>query len=191
MAKLVMKTPTGTKKVGLYDVRPYWLYDRETIRNGDTEKYFFQSPEGKTIADTNLKQFSTIQYGWQFELHAIRVIPNTKVSIADAENLFANTALTLFKEGDVEVFSAPALIFSAGAGLTGAVSTTATDTTIDIVSNGLPTPSAVLRLPVPLLIQGGETFNIRLAFQPAVSLSADSKVYIVLDGILKRPVKGA
>ena len=92
MAKVVVRTPTGRKKIGLYDYRPYWLYDRETINNGDTEKYYFQSPEGKAITDTNLKQFSTIQVGWEFEAHAIRIIPDTDVSTADAEALFKNTA---------------------------------------------------------------------------------------------------
>ncbi len=187
MAKVVVRTPTGKKKIGLYDIRPYWLYDRETIQNGDSEKYFFQSPEGKTLVDTNLKQFSTIQVGWIFEGHAIRVVPDPKISTSDAETLFQNTALSLYKEGDIEVFSAPALLFPAGAGLYGAT----TETSTNIISNGVPTPTSVLKLPVPVIIKGGETFNIRLSFQPSISgLSASTKLYIVIDGILKRPVKG-
>ena len=186
MAKVVVQTPEGKKKVNLYDYRPYWLYDRESITNGSTEKYFFQSPEGKSIVDTNLKQFSTIQVGWRFEVHAIRVIPAVDISTADAEALFTNSALTFYREGDIEVFSAPTMLFPAGAGLYGAT----TETSTNIIANGMPTPQSVLRLPVPILIKGGETFNIRVAWNPAVSLSATTKMYVVLDGILKRPLKG-
>ena len=188
MAKIVTRTPTGRQvKVGLYDYRSYWLYDRETINNGATEVYFFQSPEGKTTADTNLKQFSTIQTGWQFEIHALRVILPPDISTADAEALFANSAITLYKDGDTEVFSAPALMFNAGCGLYGAT----TETSTNIISNGIPSSNAVTKIPVPILIKGGETFNIRLMFNPAVSLSVASiKLWMVLDGILRRPVKG-
>lgn len=187
MAKVKVKTPAGRKvAVGLYDYRSYWLYDTEEITNGQTEAYFFQSPEGKSITETNLKQFSTIQAGWQFEVHAIRVIPPTTISTADAENVFYGSAITLLKEGDIEVFSAPTIIFTAGAGLYGAT----TETSANIISNGLPTPTAVLKLPVPILIRGGETFNIRMLWSPAVSLTAPVKLQMVLDGILRRPVRG-
>ncbi len=188
MAKVVVRTPTGRKRVvRLSDYRPYWLYDKEVITPTTTEVYFFQSPEGKALPDTNLKQFSTIQVGWEFEIHAIRVIPSVKISTADAEELFENSAITFYKEGDIEVFSAPTLLFPAGAGLYGAT----TETNTNILANGVPTPTAVNKLPIPIMIRGGETFNIRMLFQPPPSgLSGNVPVKMVLDGILRRPVKG-
>lgn len=187
-AKIKVRTPTGKEvKVGLYDYRSWWLYDRETINNGDTSVYFFQSPEGKSISDTNLKQFSTIQFGWTLEVHAIRIIPQPSIGRSDLINLFNNMAVTLIREGTEAVFSAPGLIFTAGAGIYGFT----TDTSATIASNGLPTPDAVLKLPVPILIKGGDTFNIRVDWDPAVSLSGPVKVWMVLDGLLKKPVRGS
>ena len=186
MAKVIAKTPEGTKVVKLYDVRQYWLYDTEEISNGDTEKFFFQSPEGKTLAQTNLRQFSTIQFGWTFEVYAIRVIPSIKTSTSNLKNLLDTSVLTFYREGDVEVFTAPTVIFPAGAGIYG--NTTETDTSI--LANGMPTPQAVMGFKTPLIIKGGETFNIRVLWSPAVSLTTDVPLKIVLDGILKRPIKG-
>lgn len=187
MAKITVRTPTGRKvRVGLYDYRSYWLFDTEIIQEGMTEVYFFQSPEGKSAAQTNLKQFSTIQAGWEFEVHAIRVIPEPGISATDAQNLFKNCSLTLLKEGDIEVFAAPAVIFTAGAGVYGFT----TEADKSVISNGLPSPTAINKLPIPILIKGGETFNIRILWSPAVSLSRTISLQLVLDGILRRPVRG-
>ena len=188
MAKVKVTTPAGRKvTVGLYDYRQYWLYDRETINNGDTVKYFFQSPEGKTLSDTNLRQFSTIQFGWQLEVHAIRIIPDPTISTADLKNLFKDMAVVFIREGTDQIFFAPGLVFTAGAGLYGYT----TETSTSILSNGLPTPGAVLKLAVPILIKGGDTINIRVEWNPAVTLSASTKMWMVMDGLLRRPVRGS
>jgi len=186
--KVAVKGPAGKKKVVRFsDYRPYWLYDKEVITPSTSEVYFFQSPEGKPLTETNLKQFSTIQVGWEFEIHAIRVIPSLKVSTSDAEELFENSVITFYKDGDVEVFSAPTVLFPAGAGLYGAT----TETNTNIIAHGLPTPTAVLKLPIPILVIGGQTFNIRMLFNPVPSsLSGNVPVKMVLDGILRRPIRG-
>lgn len=188
--KLKIRTPEGVKEVGLSDVRPYWLYDTLSISNGDTEGYFFRTPENKTLVDTNLKQFSTIQVGWTFEVSAIRVVPRVAISLASAEIIFNNSVVSFLREGDIEIFSIPTVMLNAGCGLTGAVYGHAS--AVDIVSLGVPSASSVLKQPIRFLLYGGETFNFRIQFNPAISgLAAAARIYLVLDGILKRGVRGA
>ena len=179
----------GERKFSLYDVRPYCLYDTEEVSAaaGTKEIYFFRTPENKTIHDTNLKQFSTIQAGWKFEVAEIRLIPLENTAATDLEILFGEgrAVLSYLKEGDIEIFTFPAVMFNAGCGLHGC--TTVTDK--DIVSLGLPTATAVMKLPVRLIIYGGQTFNF--VFRASTGGTNDVKIRCCLIGILQRGVVGA
>jgi len=181
----------GGRTISLYDVRPYCLYDTETVTSaaGSKEIYFFRTPENKTILDTNLKQFSTIQTGWKFEVAEIRLIPLENAAAADLEILFGEgrAVLSYLKEGDIEIFTFPAVMFNAGCGLCGST----TYTSADIVSLGLPSATAVMRLPVRLIIYGGQTFNFVLKASTSTAMSADVKIRCCLVGILQRGVVGA
>jgi hypothetical protein len=182
----------GGKTYGIVEVRPYFLYDTVEIpTTGVTEAYTFLTPEGKTLSDTNLKQFSQIPVGWVFEIHSIRLIPRAKVSINDLETVLEGWIVSYIKEGDTSIFDCPAIVFNAGCGLHGAVATTATATTIDTVSLGLPSSGAVWKPKFPLYIRGGETFNFRHRWSVAPTPSTAVKIYHLLDGVLKRPVRGA
>ena len=181
----------GGRTISLYDVRPYCLYDTETVTKeaGAKEVYFFRTPEDKTILDTNLKQFSTIQTGWKMEVAEIRLIPLENTSAADLEILFGEgrAVLSYLKEGDIEIFTFPAIMFNAGCGLHGC--TTVTDS--DIISLGAPTATAVMRLPIRLIIYGGQTFNFVLRAHTSTAMSNDVKIRCALVGILQRGVVGA
>jgi len=183
------KTPEGIKKYKLEDVRPYWLYDTITITNVNTatEFYFFQTPQGKTVVETNLKQFSTIQIGWVFDVTRMRLLPQANISLADIEELFTDCIVTYLKEGDVEIFSLPSIMLNAGCGLHG--STTYTDS--EIVSLGLPSLSSVMKLPFPLTIQGGKTFVFRMKYDVAPTPVVTREIAMILEGILRRDVVGA
>ena len=179
----------GGRTISLYDVRPYCLYDTETITSGagTKEVYFFRTPENKTILDTNLKQFSTIQAGWKFEVAEIRLIPLESASLDDLEKIFGDgqAVLSYLKEGDIEIFTFPAVMFNAGCGLHGCT----TASSADIVSLGLPTATAVMKLPVRLIIYGGQTFNF--VFRASTGGTNNVKIRCCLIGILQRGVVGA
>jgi len=182
----------GEKSYGLVEVRPYFLYDTVKIpTTGISEFYTFLTPEGKTLSETNLKQFSQIPVGWVFEVHSIRLIPWTGTSLTDLETVLTGWIVSYIKEGDTSIFDAPAIVFNAGCGIHGAVATTATTTTLDIVSLGLPSSGSVWKPKFPLYIRGGETFNFRHRWTPTPTPTAEVRVYHLLEGILKRPVRGA
>jgi hypothetical protein len=181
-----------TKSFKLEDVRPYWLYDSNLIATGGADYYYFQDPSGKSTVETNLKQFSTIQIGWVFDVTRIRLLPRTTMTIADLQTIFLNSIITYLKEGDIEIFSLPALMINAGAGITGATTVNATS----IPTLGLPSLSAVIKLPFPLTLTGGKTFVFRLHYDGTgvgtVSGTTNAaKIWMVLEGILRREVVGA
>ena len=181
-----------TKSFKLEDVRPYWLYDTNTIATSGSDYYYFQDPSGKSTVDTNLKQFSTIQIGWVFDVTRIRLVPRTTVIISDLQAMFLNSIVTYLKEGDIEIFSLPALLMSAGAGLTGGTTVNATS----LPTLGLPSLSAVIKLPFPLTLTGGKTFTFRLHYDGTgvgtiTGTTNAAKIWMVLEGILRREVVGA
>ena len=180
---------TGKKKVyRLEDVRPFYLYDTVTANNGDTEEYFFRSPESKTRVETNLRQFSQIQIGWILDVKRIRLKLMTDITVADAKILLKKSAVTYLKEGDIEIFTIPTDLLAAGSGIYGFTTNNATD----IVSLGLPSLSAVTPLPFPLTISGGKTFQFRIQWNPALSgLAASQDLQMTLEGVLRREVVGA
>jgi len=182
----------GERRFKLGDVRPYWLYDTIVAANGDVEHILFRTPDRPRITDTNLKQFSQIQTGWTFDVVKIMVQPTIAIPIADAEILFEDCVVSYMKEGDIEIFSIPIIMLNAGCGLAGAVSTTVTATTHDIVSLGTPSRPSALKLPFPLTIPGGATFQFRIRWAAALTgLAASRRIRLVLEGILLRGVVGA
>jgi hypothetical protein len=183
------KTPEGTKTYKLEDIRPFWLYDVITILTTNTavEFFFFQTPQGKTLVDTNLRQFSTIQVGWTFDITRMRLVPQASMSSANGELIFDQAVMTYLKEGDIEIFSLPAMMLNAGCGFAGA--TTVTNT--DMVSLGLPSLSSVLKLPFALTLVGGKTFLFRLRTNAVITPSVNTRITMVLEGILRRDVVGA
>lgn len=194
--KFKVRTPEGVKTVGLSDVRPYWLYDTITVllAAGAKEDYFFRTPEGKTLRDTNLKQFSTIQVGWTFEVSAMRLIPNAATPAADLEELFGTgqAIVSFLREGDIEIFTVPAIMLNAGCGLYGSLDSGGTlATSRDLVSLGIPASGAVMKIPIKFLLFGGETFNFRFQATTTGALSANLKLNLTLEGVLKRGVRGA
>jgi hypothetical protein len=203
--QLQIKTPTGTQTVNLSDVRPYWLYDTVVVANGFTQDYFFRTPQSKVLADTNLRQFSTIQVGWTYEVSAMRIIPRWRpaangahTQISDIENVLAAGTITFLREGDIEIFNLPIAMMNSGCGITG-YATTANQ---EIASLGTPADGAKLKNPVRFLLYGGETFNFRFDFNgntaftgfagaAVANLTANLPFHMVLDGILKRGVSSS
>jgi len=206
MAVVTVKSPTGkviTKKK-LTDARPYWIYDTATLSTSLADTYVFQSPEGsdnKTIIDTNLKQFSTLQVGWQFVCNKIRIIPrfmsygdatNAVSLMKDIDTIFSYGVLSFLREGDIEVWRAPLILFGAGCGPMSSVATADSTNAPALASwsNGLPSAGSVMVLPIPIILVGGRTFTFKLSFATGKTLEAERKLWVCLEGMLSREVVG-
>ena len=191
--KIGVTGPGGQRKTYKQeDVRPFWVYDTVSIATAATEAVFFQSPQGKVLAETNLTQFSTLPQGWVFDAVKMRFILPQNIDEVDAKALLNTSVLTYLKEGIEEIFTLPAILCGAGGGLYGHLSTTVTASTASVgIGNGLPTQASAMKLPFPLSIVGGRTFQFRLKFESAVTLGATRKCKMVLDGVLRKAVVGA
>lgn len=186
--KIGVVGPGGVKKTyKLEDVRPFWVYDTVPIATSAVAATFFQSPQGKTLADTNLTQFSTLPQGWTFDAVKVRIILAPTITLADAQALLYRSVITYLKEGIEQIFTLPTVLCGAGAGLSG--NTTLTGTSI--LTNGLPTHSTAMKLPFPLSIVGGRTFQFQIAFASAITLTATQYVTMALDGVLRKSVVGS
>ena len=188
---MAVKIRAAGKEYKLSDVGPYFLYDKETITTSDTgtvSKVYFQSPEGKSELDTNLQQFSTIPLGWVFEVSELRIIPEPDVEYSDLQKIFKKAIVIYKKQGVQDVFLCPAILFNAGCGVMGGISTTESSATYAIHSLGLPSAGAAFRFPMRYLIRGGETFNFEFRCYLSSAISASIGIWMVLVGILKKPV---
>lgn len=188
---MAVKIRAGGKEYKLSDVGPFFLYDKETITNTETgtvTKIYFQSPENKSILETNMQQFSTIPLGWVIEVAELRLVPEPDASYADLQKIFKNAIVTYKKEGIHDVFHCPAILFNAGCGLMGSVSTTESGVTKAIHSLGLPSAGSAFKFPIRYLIKGGETFNFELRCNLSSAVSNNVGIWMILVGILKKPV---
>lgn len=103
----------------------------------------FQAPisSSKGINETNMTDSGKLPIPVSLKVMALRVCLIGMI-VSDIESLFKNYALRL-KIGQKYFLEGPINFFPGGGGLAGAVSTTATTTTIQAWSNGVPDPRAI------------------------------------------------
>jgi len=189
MAKVKIKTPQGEKLIQISDLRPYTWYDSATINaKQKSNNYVLFKETSKNLIRSNVQTPSTIPNGFQFELKEIRVSYVGLASAEDLNKLIHNAVLIYKKGGSDEIFSKPLYEFATGGG----VWTPKAD--VDIPTIGLPTVTAVHRLPFSIFIDGGDVMEwiIAVDFQFDAGtdgnyLSSDVTVQVALDGILKKP----
>jgi len=191
--RIVAKTPEGKVEVAVKDAKPWWYYDTIVFpanQEVPVEARFFQIPkgqEGKTEIDTNVLQYSTLPKGWKLLIYSIR-IATLDGKAADLKKLMSNSIVELELGGTKRPFAAPTWVFTQGGGLFGEIE--AAQQEIELITNGLPTPQSILKLPYAIDIEGGESFNLILKTKAGITPSADVKLQAVLDCIAYEPVRG-
>jgi len=195
--RIIAKTQKGQIEVEVKNVKPFWYYDTIVFPANQeipTEVRFFQIPKGqngKDEIDTNVLQYGTLPAGWRLLIYTIRFAP-VYGTLEDVKKLLANSILELEIGGTQRPFAAPSWVFTQGGGPTGAVAIDGaqSEKTLEIVTNGVPSPQAVMKLPYSIEITGGETFNLIMKVKPNVVPAAELKVQAVLDCIAYEPVRG-
>lgn len=195
-ARLVATSQSGTVEYLIKDKKPWWHYDTVTLTAGavPTEVRFFQIPKGqggKDEIDTNVSQYGTLPAGWSLAIFSIR-FAILEATLDDAKTILYNSVLALELGGTQQPFQAPTWIFTQGGGLYGTVATdgNASAVTLENWTNGLPAPQSVLRLPQPIEVKGGETFNVVMKIKAGKTLNNDTKIQVVLDCLAFEPVRG-
>lgn len=143
------------------------LYD--TFELGASQPFptpvvFFAAPVSatKSKAKTNMSEGYKLSPPEEFIVRALRFV-TVGMDKADILNLIKNYAASLIVSNKV-LLEAPIEFWSGGAGLFGVATTTATSTTIQDWSNGLPDPRAIAAIAAEdaIRIAPGETFRVEL-----------------------------
>lgn len=167
------------------------LYDR--VQHGasisaGTEYVYFRDISNKDKADTNMQVSKKLPTGWKMVVWKVGVHIAASATIDDAKLILDNAVLN-FEVDNRSILEGPVFCFPAGFGLFGAATTTATATTIQIVSNGSPAPNSVAPLSKPIILTGDNTFQATIKYYDAVTLSAATYVYVVLWGWIQKPIR--
>jgi hypothetical protein len=159
------------------------LYDTITLAAAGTlgplTQFFGRTAAGSGIAITNMQQANMLPGVEAFEVHALRVF--VLGVTADLEDMYQNLVVRFYRGRAVEL-EAPVEYFAGGAGM---YLTTAAS--VDVY-NGIPDPRAIVTLPDPIRIEGGEHFSVTLE-GVLTTASARLTTRIYLDGAYDKGVQ--
>jgi len=183
-----VKTPRGVKEFTISDLRPYSYYDTVTVaKNVKSQTLELFRETGGSDVLRNIQMPGTIPAGWVFELREIRVSAVGTAAAADLDKILKNSVLSYLHSSD-EIFKKPLYEFSTGGGVY------TPNSSVDVPTFGLPTQSAVAKLPFGIFIKGNEpmkwVLKVDFQFEPDQNgdyLSADTQIQVDLVGILKKP----
>jgi len=139
----------------------------------------------KGIELTNMVDSGKLPIPTSMQILAVRAM-TIGMDLDDIENLMKKYALRL-KIGNKVFLEAPIQAFPGGGGVSGAVATTATTTTLDALTNGAPDPRAVYGLAqFPLPLPSGVNFSVELQGTSFTTKTGAAGIFlqIYLDGII-------
>jgi hypothetical protein len=187
---------------GRADIVPWYLYDRQFTAAAATtavEYDYFTTPIGgsKTRQDTNMTQVQQLPNPQHFNCTSLQFYFSSRMNAVDT-GTFLDTYYCEFWIGDKIYAQGPLSKFPAGAGLSGFAATTASTTTITAMSNGFPSPVAVVDFrmgnnPIGHHILQGQNFQVKVLTNAGFSLAAGPAIglnlLVVLEGVLSRSVQ--
>lgn len=167
------------------------IYDRvqhaASISAG-TEYTYFRDIEDKDKADTNMQVSKKLPSGWKMAVWKVGIAIANGADLADAKNILDNGYFG-FERDNRTILEGPVFCFPSGYGLSGAASTTNTSTTVSLQANGLPAPGLISPLSVPIVLDGDNTFEAKIKYYDAVTLTAATYVYVLLWGWIQKPIR--
>lgn len=153
----------------------------------------FQAPisSSKGIEQTNMTDSGKLPFPISMKIMALRVCLIGMI-VADAEALYKKYCMRL-KIGQKYFMEAPVNFFPGGGGLVGAVATTATTTTIQSFSNGVPDPRAVYGVgpEYALDLPSGVPFAVELQGTSFTTTATTGGIHmqVFLDGLISEGVQ--
>ena len=193
---------------GAKDVILQPLWDSVAIGTSPSQVTLFQQPKGqgttvwgtgtgsKGLVDTNMQLAGQLGSGWQFTCYTIQVSMAADIPLADACKIVDRGVLE-FIVGAKTYLEIPVVNCSAGAGLSGSVygvagTVASISQTLQagIVTNGHPGAKDVFGFgELPITIMENENFSLRLSWADGTTLTAATKIRVLLNGQLSRGVQ--
>ena len=181
-------TANNTIGAGAVAAGAYAYFTSGVGDQGSTCGYF--SISNLTYQQTNMAPSGKIPSGVGYELFDLGVSFNAGVAPADAVQCMDTMNLRFAKQNAAfQVYHGPIKFWPGGTGASGFATTTATTTTIQGVSNGLPSLNNVRRFSTPRVLSANEDFQYYIDAAAAtpnsnttVALTAFTEVTIWLFG---------
>jgi hypothetical protein len=164
----------------------------------------FQTPigqAGKTIAQTYMTKAGQLEQPQKLVCRAIGLFFSNNTAPVDLVNFLQNVSFTLIV-GKKPMLECPALNLTAGRGAIAYSAAqlgtaAAADVSFASTSNGVPDPRSMFTLNQPIVIEGGEGFQVILNPETGFNFAAaaarpngnGTTVYVILDGELYRGVQ--
>lgn len=187
--------------------QPFWdtfLYP--VAGQSTTPAVMFQKPRGagvtafgagagtgvNTLRDTNMSVPGQLPGGFTMDVRAIAVVIGAETPTIAADLLkIAMGGVLVFTVGQKVQHQQPLIKLPGGAGITGAVATTATTTTLQGWNHGSADPRAVYSITVtPIIIEPSINFDVTLLWPSGgVAVSAATPITVFLEGYLTRPAQ--
>jgi len=170
------------------------LYDRNTVATSGTGQLnYFQVPLGGSVAgsstpksqvDTNMDQGGSLPYPKNFEIHAIRLINEYGIALADLNKIYDTSWFRLFI-GTKDYLVVNSFMLTAGVGLDGVAKG---NTNVISVVNGRADQRGIYVLAEPIDLIPQQNFRCELNFPTAQTLTSATDMSVYLDGFFKREV---
>jgi len=165
------------------------IYDTQSISAGavavGTQYNLFSVPVGsssKTLLDTNMTVAGQLPYS-EASIHGIRIHVYTRGSAGIGVNNYnqiLNNCTMSFKKEDRTILEVPLYMIPSGYGLTGGVITTESTTTIEAVSNGVPSKSQFFDLLVPEKFKSRDRLQVNVDVKAAFTTETVTTYLVVV-----------
>ena len=207
MAALAQQLPAGVQSTGkpgeLYiegvgirkfaDLREDPIYDRVQIPASNavgSELVWFRDIQGKNKLETNMTDSSKLPQGQQAVVIRINFVIRPDCPPEDVAEILSTAECEFVLDDNNVVNAGPVLIFPQAYGMSGHMMTTKNDTTMGVVTSGIPSPGANPRKMIPVYLAEGRTFRFTLHFYEACDLpsTAATHAWVILDCLRSRPV---
>jgi hypothetical protein len=167
------------------------LYDSNNIANAAVglAAQFFNNVAGKNIVQSNMPANGVLPAPRQFLVEQLCMVLPVDCNTADAEALIGQSVIQWFIS-DKQYLQAPLFAVPGGVGISGFGATGVAATTVDVATNGFPSPAARFSLHRPgQLIRTQENFRVDMTIPTAITLTATRRVWCVLWGTELRAVQ--
>ncbi len=151
---------------------------------------FFSNIQGKKPHETNMRSPSALPDGHEALVYRINFLLLPDTDGADKQKVLSYGYGKLILDEDNTKREGPIITFPSAYDAYGGFATTKTDTTLSVISSGIPSPGAQPRMMIPVYIAERRTFRFELIFHEAVTLTATTYAYVILDSIRTKPATG-
>ncbi len=178
---------------GVKEVIDYSFYDRYAVVTAAAANNVFFQTAGVNPLVSNFEGAGQMPAGQAFHVRTLRLVIEPQSPVLDVINLMKNISLIFTVENSKKYASGPAWMYPAGVGVTsetvtGNAAPAAPATGLSRGNNGIPSLGNTYQFRRPISLRPQQPFQISIAVNAAIVLTATTNIYVVIDGDLERNI---